>query len=75
MNFLTNLWSASIPAALLIVLVFWDLIWRGIALWKSARNGHKYWFIALLIINSVGILPIIYIVFFSKPKNKAQKAK
>lgn len=40
-----------------------------IALWKSARNNQLYWFIALAIINSIGILPLIYIVFF-QPKRK-----
>ncbi len=47
-----------------------DLIFRGIALWKSAKNSQKNWFIALLIINSVGILPLIYLKFFQKKKKK-----
>ncbi|MCK9272243.1 DUF5652 family protein [Candidatus Gracilibacteria bacterium] len=51
-------------------LIIWEIIWKGIALWKAARNGDKNWFIALLIINSVGILPIIYIYFFAKKENE-----
>lgn len=43
---------------------------KSIALWKSARNNQLYWFIALAIINSIGILPLIYIVFF-QPKRKS----
>jgi len=55
---------------LLIILTIWDMIWRGWALWRSARREEKWWFVALLIINSIGILPIIYLVFFSKDKKK-----
>jgi hypothetical protein len=55
-------------AVLIAVLTIWDLFWRGKALWKSARNNQNYWFIALLIVNSVGILPIIYLLFFQGKK-------
>ncbi|WP_292465409.1 DUF5652 family protein [Methanolobus sp.] len=54
--------------ALIIVLALWELIWKGIALWKAAKNEQKYWFIAMLIINSIGILPILYIFVFQKGK-------
>ncbi|WP_321420586.1 DUF5652 family protein [uncultured Methanomethylovorans sp.] len=54
--------------ALFLVLVFWDLMWKGIGLWKAARNEEKYWFIAILIINSLGIVPILYIYVFQKGK-------
>jgi hypothetical protein len=55
-------------AVLLAVLVVWGLIWKGIALWKAARNGHTAWYVIMLIVNTVGILEIVYIFFFSKPK-------
>lgn len=48
----------------LMPFIFLELILKGIALWKAGRNNQKYWFIALLIINSVGLLPIIYLLFF-----------
>lgn len=54
--------------ALFLVLVLWDLMWKGIGLWKAARNEDKYWFIAILIINSLGIVPILYIYVFQKGK-------
>lgn len=47
-------------------LLLWELVWKGIALWKAAKNNQQGWFIALLILNTVGILPIIYIKFFQK---------
>lgn len=47
---------------ILIPLLIFDLILRGIALWKSARKGQNIWFIFLLVVNSMGILPLIYLV-------------
>lgn len=47
---------------LVIVLVFSDLILKGVTLFKSAQRNQKVWFIALLLINSLGILPIIYLI-------------
>lgn len=56
---------------LIILLALWVIPWKGIALWKAARNNHKGWFIALLVINTLAILEIIYIfIFSSKPEKK-----
>ena len=53
----------------LIALIFiWTLVWKGFALWKSARKGSPVWFVVFLLINTVGILPILYIYVFSKMK-------
>jgi len=57
--------TALFPILFVLVLV-WTLIWEGIALWKAARVGSKNWFVALLIINTLGILEILYIFVFSK---------
>lgn len=51
---------------LFFILVLWEVFWKGIALWKTARESQKYWFIAILILNTVGILPILYIFLFKK---------
>ena len=51
-------------ALAIIPVVIWELVWKGLALWRAAQNRHKYWFIALLLLNTIGILPIIYILMF-----------
>lgn len=56
---------------LIIVLVMWELTWKGFALWKASRNNQSSWFIALMIINSAGILPIIYLLTH-KPETIAE---
>ncbi len=63
----------SNPMVLLAIL--WTLPWKGVALWKAARQNDQKWFIALLIINTLGILEILYIYVFSrKEKGGAQSA-
>ena len=56
----------------LIPLVIWSLIWKGLALWKSARNEQKAWYTSLLIFNTAGVLPIVYLLWFQK-KSKRKK--
>lgn len=48
------------------VTIFWVIPWKGVALWKSARLGQKKWFVALLILNTLAVLEILYIFIFSK---------
>ena len=60
--------------ALFVILMIWTLVWKGIALWKSGRNNQLPWFVVLLIVNTVGILEIIYLLFFQK-KRAAKKKK
>ncbi len=57
----------------LVIIVLWTLPWKGVALWKSAVKKEKWWFIALLVINTLGILEILYIFIFSKRKEIAQE--
>ena len=51
-----------------IPLVVWSITWKALALWKAARNRQLVWFILLFIINTAGVLPIIYIYYFQKEK-------
>ena len=53
------------------ILAIWDGVWKLIALWKSARNDQLAWFICLAIFNTVGILPILYILLFQKSPQTA----
>jgi methionyl-tRNA synthetase len=48
------------------VIIAWAVIWKGIALWHAARGRQLAWYIALLLIQTVGILEIIYLIFFRK---------
>jgi len=37
-------------------------------MWKSARKNSPAWFVALLVINTIGIFEILYIYLFSEIK-------
>ncbi len=52
---------------LLILASLWTIVLKGFALWHAGRAGQKGWFIALLVINTFGILEVIYLVWF-RPK-------
>jgi hypothetical protein len=53
---------------LIIAAAVWTILLKGFALWYAARAEQKWWFIALLIINTLGILEIIYLIWF-RPAN------
>lgn len=52
--------------AIIVVLALFDAVMKVIAMWKSARNNHLAWFICIAIFNTVGILPIVYLVMHKK---------
>ena len=52
----------------LAVLLVWSTVWKGIALWMAARRGQSGWYVVLLIVNTVGILEMIY-VFLVAPRH------
>ncbi|MEJ0053683.1 MAG: DUF5652 family protein [bacterium] len=51
------------------VLAAWVVIIKGFALWHAARNSQKLWFVELLVVNTLGILEVLYLVFWRKDKN------
>ncbi len=55
-----------IGISVFLVLALWSVFWKGLALWHASRRGDIWWFIALLLINTVGILEIIYLFAFAK---------
>ncbi len=55
--------------ALPLVLI-WDLAWRGVAMWRAARNDQTAWFVCLLVFNTAGVLPIIYLLLNRRAQNR-----
>ncbi len=49
-------------------LLLWEGFWKGLTLWHSARRGQPWWFLILLVVNTVGILAIIYLFAVAKLK-------
>lgn len=58
-------WISGNPV-IAIALVIWVLPWKGLALWKAALRKQKIWFVVLLVLNTMAILEILYIFYFSE---------
>jgi len=57
-----NYHISSTWVVILSILAVWELIWKGFALWRASQKKQWIWFIAILVINSVGLIPIIYLI-------------
>ncbi len=49
------------------LLVIWETVWKLLAMWKAAQHKQPIWFVILGLLNTVGLLSIIY-YFFVNPK-------
>ncbi len=56
----------GVPVWAIALLGIWTLVWKGFALWRAALLRQKWWFIAILLLNTLGILEIIYIFFVAR---------
>ena len=54
-----------------VALVSVSMVLKAVGLWRAARDGEKWWFVAIMFINSLGVLPIIYLI--THPEKKGSK--
>lgn len=73
MNYFNN--PSLLPAFTVPFLVIWGIFWKGLALWKAAKNDQRNWFIVILVLNTLGILEIIYLFKFAKKKMELRELK
>jgi hypothetical protein len=64
------IWLFTLIIVGIVAVAIWDLVWKLFAMWKAAKKKSVVWFVVLMLINSVGILPILYIYVFSEMKTK-----
>ena len=73
MEVLDNLMAYSAGFVLLfVVIMIWSVIIKAIAMWRAARNSHKAWYVVMLLINTAGILEVIYLLTDGKKSSKAE---
>jgi hypothetical protein len=65
---LADVLNDPVYMSIYLAMIIWSIIWKGFALWKAAQNESKPWFIVMLVVNTVGILEILYVFVFSKKK-------
>ncbi len=59
---------------ILFILVIWSLVWKGLALWKSARREQTAWFVVMLVVNTLGVLEILYLYVFEPDKKHQNRS-
>jgi hypothetical protein len=52
----------------LTAVTIWDTAWKLAAVWKAVRYGQKRWVPPLVVVNSAGILPILYFFVFARDR-------
>lgn len=75
-NFINEVYNLQVLGLLipfLMALIFWEMAWKGVALWRASKLSMTGWFITMLVVNSVGILPIIFILTTKAQYNALKK--
>jgi hypothetical protein len=73
MNILEFTNMGTLELIFIIIFTIWTILWKVYSVWTAAKNGHKRWFIALLLLNTIGILDMIYIFKVVKKDVKTVK--
>lgn len=60
--------ALALALPFVLIFVLWSVVWKGLALWHAGRRGEGWWFVILLLVNTLGILEIIYLFFVAKLK-------
>lgn len=62
----------QIPLWTIYIVLVWQVLWSGLALWRSAKLNQNKWFIGLFIsflfIHTIGIIEIVYLFYFAKKR-------
>ncbi|MFH1162207.1 MAG: DUF5652 family protein [Candidatus Jorgensenbacteria bacterium] len=51
---------------LIWIAILWSLPWKGWALWRAAQRRETWWFVVLFLVNTVGLLDLIYLFIVTK---------
>jgi hypothetical protein len=62
--------AVALWVIVVILVAVLEIILKGMATWIAAKNGQKTWFWVLLVLNTAGILPIVYMTLVSKKSEK-----
>jgi hypothetical protein len=65
----------GVPLWLFSIILIWTAIWKLLGMWKAAQKKSVIWFIVLGVVNTVGILPLLYIYVFSEMKLSKKKKR
>ncbi|MCX6755271.1 MAG: DUF5652 family protein [Candidatus Nomurabacteria bacterium] len=52
-----------------VAVILWTLAWKCYSSWLASKNNDKRWFVALVVLNTAGILDMIYVFWVLKKTN------
>ncbi|EKD62719.1 MAG: hypothetical protein ACD_52C00080G0002 [uncultured bacterium] len=58
--------EAMLQSPWFLAALVWSMVVKGIALWQASQLRQKIWFVALFVVNTFGILELIYLLFVAK---------
>jgi Family of unknown function (DUF5652) len=67
MDYVSNL-VPGINPFLLLAAVMWSMFWKILALWRATKENRRYWFVAIFILNTFGIIEIAFLLYFAKKR-------
>jgi hypothetical protein len=59
----------------MVVMTIITLPLKGYALWRAAHGDQKGWYVALLVLNTFGLLDLTYLFYFSKQDKGKSRAE
>jgi MFS family permease len=75
MSFVWGAYNVGPFLGFIFILAIVDVALKGWGMWRAARLEKLGWFIALLIINSMGILPVIFLLLTNEEYEKKKLKK
>ena len=64
--------SANVFGWVILSITLWDLVWKAVAIYMASGRGARLWAVSVLVFNTMGILPIIYIFGFAGKMEKVE---
>lgn len=68
MGDLNEFFASTLGFTVFVVVALWSVVWKGFALYRAGSLRDKGWFVALFLINTAGILEILYLTIFQHRK-------
>lgn len=67
--------AQPVGAFVFALVALWTILWKGLALYRAGANRSPGWFVVLLVFNTLGILEILYLLFFSRRRKREVDAR
>ena len=67
--------NENLDLVLITVITVWSTLLKGIALWRAANLKQRNWFIVMLIVNTIGILELVYLFRFASKRLTVKEVK